>query len=798
MFDENFSILFDACARRRRLIVALAVALTAVAAVGLQWISLDDNLELMLPGNEAIHRSLRFLQESHFSDDVIVSLELKSPDRSPEELIQAARRLEGSLRPPLVTGVVSGISEGDVVDETVSLLRYLPELVDESALSRIDAQLNAEGIERSLRRSYRLLANPASALLTPFVRSDPLGIGSGVFNSLRALSSSLGYRIELQDGHFISPDGAHSMFVVQTPVTITDASGSRELISYLRERLRELPDFVRADLIGGHLHTISNEEVIKRDIWLALGIAGAAFFCLFVLLFRDARAAILLFLPVASVLVAINLSSLMVSHLSCFIVGMGGVVTGIAVDYGIHVYMAVRSQQGRVDAVKRVAKPVLTGALTTLAVFGAFFFSSVPGYRQLALFSILSIALCLASALFLLPHLLGAGGRLGSGGRGAEVRVLGSSALGGIIVACWVVALIGAALAMRGLSFSTDLRRFDGSQPSILEAEEKFHRIWGGESRPAVFVVPGRSLEEALSRNRMVYRDALAVVKADEFTSVATVWPSSEERIANRLRWEAFWKDGRESTLRSLLREHGPAYGFSDDAFSPFFESLYADGGAEDGLERLEIFAKLKERFVQERPEGWQLLSFFPDEERLLSRLSRVSARHPGTFVVSRNAFSQELSRSVSSEIVYLFAVAALLVPPLAGLLLRDLRLTALSLVPVVTAVMAILGTIPALGLSLDGPSLLSAMVAVGLCIDYGIFMVYECHYRLETGTLMAVTLSAVTTLIGAGALLFARHPLLFSIGLTMVTGVLAGYVSSMLVVPPLYHRFVGAGARSR
>jgi predicted RND superfamily exporter protein len=76
--------------------------------------------------------------------------------------------------------------------------------------------------------------------------------------------------------------------------------------------------------------------------------------------------------------------------------------------------------------------------------------------------------------------------------------------------------------------------------------------------------------------------------------------------------------------------------------------------------------------------------------------------------------------------------------------------------------------------------------------------MVYECHFRLETATQTAVTLSAVTTLIGAGALLFARHPLLFSIGLTMVTGVLAGYVSSVLVLPSLYHKLVGNGAGSK
>jgi predicted exporter len=83
-------------------------------------------------------------------------------------------------------------------------------------------------------------------------------------------------------------------------------------------------------------------------------------------------------------------------------------------------------------------------------------------------------------------------------------------------------------------------------------------------------------------------------------------------------------------------------------------------------------------------------------------------------------------------------------------------------------------------------------MVVVGLCVDYGIFVVYACHHQLETGTYTAVTLSAVTTLIGTGVLLFAQHPILFSIGATMVTGVLAGYVSAMFVVPALYRRFLG------
>jgi hypothetical protein len=311
-------------------------------------------------------------------------------------------------------------------------------------------------------------------------------------------------------------------------------------------------------------------------------------------------------------------------------------------------------------------------------------------------------------------------------------------------------------------------------------------------------VVPGNTLDEALRRNRLVYRDAMAVVGEDTFSSLARIWPVKEERMENSARWKDFWQQGREAELKRLLREHGAVYNFSDDAFSPFCENLYADSGFEDGLESFRIIARLKKRFIQASRNGYQVLSFFPDEDGFVSQLSQISGHHPGTFLVSRRALSRALSRSVASEIVYLSVIAALLIPILACLLLRDIRLTALALLPVATGIMAVLGIIPVLGLSLNAPSVLSAMVVVGLCIDYGIFTVYACHYRLRTGTNAAVTLSAVTTLIGTGVLVFAQHPILSSIGVTMVTGVLAGYVSSMLVVPSLYRGFAGASDRPR
>ena len=205
--------------------------------------------------------------------------------------------------------------------------------------------------------------------------------------------------------------------------------------------------------------------------------------------------------------------------------------------------------------------------------------------------------------------------------------------------------------------------------------------------------------------------------------------------------------------------------------FSPFFH----------------FFDQIKERFVLAKTNGYQVLSFFPDQNQYVKALSALCARYPDTFIVSRNMFSSMLSESILSEIVYLSSIAAFFIPVLAFLLLKNIRLSAIAMAPVLAGIFAVFGMLPVIGLFLNAPSIIAVMVVVGLCIDYGIFMVYSLHYNLKTQTRTAITLSALTTVIGAGALLFAKHPMLFAIGVTLVTGVLAGYIASITLVPSMY-----------
>lgn len=76
------------------------------------------------------------------------------------------------------------------------------------------------------------------------------------------------------------------------------------------------------------------------------------------------------------------------------------------------------------------------------------------------------------------------------------------------------------------VTFDSDVKKLDGTEPAVLQAEQRFHEVWGGKSNQAVFVVTARSLEEAMEINDRVYREASALVAKGSLPA----WPSSGRR----------------------------------------------------------------------------------------------------------------------------------------------------------------------------------------------------------------------------------------------------------------------------
>jgi predicted exporter len=782
MFDRFFSLVHEAVARRKKAVLWLVAIVSILASVGVFFVRYESSIDLMFPDDRDIRRSIDFLRDAKLSDKVVISLALTDPAKSKDDLFRAVDHLASLLTPPLFTKVTTGIS-AENNGNNLSILKYAPQILGERDLQRIDDRLTAQGISDQLRGIYLSSMKLESIFTNSLVRSDPINVRQIIFEKLRALPASMGYEVLVENGHFISRDGRHAMIIIETPVKMTDGKGSAKLVTALREHIGSLPGFVSADIISGHVHAVSNEKVIKRDISIASTLATVSFLVLFILLFPDPRIAFVFLIPVIGLAFSINTVAFFMGNLSYLVIGIGSAVAGISVDHGLHMYIALRKESTTAQ-IASVSRLIIIDSITTIVGFGALFLSRVQGYHQLAFFAILCVIFSLLLAVFILPLLLSwKSPPVMRGAQWGEQTIDALQPKRAYIVV-WAVLTVVMLLFATKIQFESDVMRLDGSEPSIREAEKRFYQTWGGESNQAIFVATGNTLEAALEANDAICADAVKAIGEKNFTSLSMLWPSEKTRKENLVRWNSFWRDGRAERLRRVLKEKSPQYGMREQAFAPFFDDLYKntlEKGRPDFL-----LEKIQERFVVKTQNQYRVMSFFPDDRNFVDALMPISERYADSFIVSRKAVSRNVSAFTFGEVRFLVPVALFLNVVLTWFFFRNIRETIIALVPLFTGIIWLAGFMVLLDIPLDVVNIIGIVIVTGVIVDYGIGVTYEYQYNLKIGTIMAVSLSAITTILGSGVLLFAKHPVMFSIGVGMTVSVFIGYLTSILVVPSL------------
>jgi predicted exporter len=782
VFDKGLSLLNTFARQQKKWVLLSVLVISAATGAGLLFTSFEGNIDQMLPPDKEIVRSMDFLRGSSFSDKMIISVALTDPAKSKTDLFLAVDQLSASLTPPLFMKVVSGFSMANVMDE-FSILQYAPQVLGTRDMETIDGLINSKTVSEKMRGIYLQSMRPESVFTSSMSRSDPLGIKMLLLEKMRALPASMGYDVAIEDGHFISRDGRHAMMIIQTSVAMMDSPRSKELIAKVQSCIKKLPGYVTADIISGHLHTVSNERVIKRDISIVSTIASVTFLLLFLLVFRDPRVLFVFIIPFIAIVWAIILATAVEGKLLYMVIGLGTAIAGFSMDYGLHIYIALRRGVDDIQFIK-LSRLIIINATTTMFSFLVLYVSQIHGYHQLALFSALCVFISLITALFVLPLVLSNMNITPVTGSNIDDKLRSFRWPVKLCIGVWGVLLLLALYSSLSITFDSDVKKLDGSGLEVLRAENTFHEVWGGKTSQAIFVVTGKSLEEAMEINDLIFQAATKLVGNEEFTSLAQFWPSEKSRKENSDQWDIFWKQGREHTLKKLIRETSASYRFSDSAFSPFFDGLYihsTENTSSNGL-----IAQLQERFVLSKNGEYRILSYFPDEQSYIDLLRQITNKYPGTFIVSGKAMSASISSFMAKEIKILAPLALLFNVLLAWLFFGNWKYALISLVPLVTGIVWFVGIMSFLKIPLNVISIVASIVSTGVIVDYGLGITYQYRHKLRTGTIIAVSLSAATNVIGTGALLFAKHPALHSTGVAMFICIMTGYLSAILVVPPL------------
>ncbi len=773
--------------QRQGWLAILLLILLVGAGLNISQLQIEDSITAMLPDGESqVAHDFELLQQAPFARQLVINV-TTAPGVDTDILLAATDTLCQALPTTLFHNPLSGPGEMATTPLFRQLGDYLPVLADAADLGTIAAQLLPDEIDRSVATALAQLLQPQGMVVKTKIRRDPLQLEKIALQKLSNLNPIP--TVALKNGHFLSADGRSSLILADTTIPITDAVGGRALIDAFVAASQQLPDGVRAQLISGHPYTLANAETIQADMKLVLVVSGIGILLLFFIFLRSLRTLFVYLLPLISMAAALVATGICFGTISGITIGFGAVMLGITIDYGLHVYFAWHYgsvKQGREQLLRAVARPVLFGGMTSLAAFSVLLTSALPGQRQLAVFAMAGIVTALALALLFLPHFIGTGKGVAASSTLQLRRHIydRKPGLRLMVIVVWVLIAGFAAVQGQNLTINAELRQLSYLPPELQQAEQQLGETWGNMRSRALVFAAGKDLESALQHNEQVWQQLNKHGVGDEVVSLAPLLPSQKTQQQRLQAWDEFWQL-HQATSRDLLQIAGTKYGFSATAFAPFWDRLNRSAPLIDtdllatwGLERAVSSLLLKNE------DGYQILTMFPDRPELITALDSEFAEFDEISLVSQRRFSQQLSREIGADFGRFVSYAGVAVVILLLLLFRRLPEVLLALLPVLTGLLVMFGGMGWLGLEMNLFNVVAAILIIGLGVDYGIFMVCHGQQEEDLASSRAVLVSGLTTLVGFGALLLARHPALHSIGLTVLLGIGAAVPTAVLVIP--------------
>lgn len=777
----------------------LVLAITAVGGFLAFGITINDDALDLLPG-EAVQGDLQLLQRLGLVDRVIITLSVE-PDSDMSEaraisLLQQSAEHLGLLldQSQVFSHVVSKLPHGFELELFKTVKPHLSVLLDQRDLASLEAFTTPAGIHDALSDDFALLNSPAGFVAKKQVQQDPLGIIRLVLEKLKHLRAE--YSMRLVDGFLMSSDGKSCLVMAESRLPLTDGNNAQNVQDVLDRAYKEsLAPGMQARVIGSLPHTLANSSSIKHDLRTLLPVASILLLALLGVALRDIRAVVVLSVPFMAAPLAICATDFAFGKVSALALGFGIVLLGIAVDFSIHLYLALTRERGtQSEILRRVRRPIAFATLTTASVFVVLLFSQVPSHKQMAMLALIGVLLAVIFSWLVIPTI--AVPRQNKEKKPSAFKVppsLSSPLLQLIPLAVWICLLAAGLLTWPNLHYNGDLRVLDAPNQEVISAEEHFRETWGRNDAQAFVVASGETLDIALNRNSLIY-DTLIENNVESLQSIAPILPGVEKQQENMEGWKQFWQNKRPD-FDTEFKNAAVKFGFSENAFNPFFKWLDQEpvllepgkmlsGPLQTLLATMIRTPRQQQGNLHGSSDEFLIMTTISTDEELLSTLLSLEQTEPGITVLANQKWRDQVEKLLRKDILVLSTAAGFFIVLFVGFAFRRVRAIVGVLAPVASA----LSAMPLFCFVTDGElnmmHVLMSIMVIGLSVDYGIFIVCSKIEGHSDISFFAVSICAASSLIGFGVLAFAQHPALHSLGVTVLVGIGAAWPTAMLVSP--------------
>ncbi len=750
--------------RRRGLLGLALLGFLVFVASGLR---LTDDLMRLVPAEGELAQAMELLDRFRIADTLLIEVDGTGVER--EDLLAAVDELGERLREDPDFGVVrfrTELQDGRALQQAAA-----PHAVALIPAERLTERLSREGIERTLLAQLVRLSGPGGALFEAQFLADPLDLTTLALQGLS--EGSAPFNIRVQSNHFLDSSGLRALLIVEPAIKVMEMGPDAPFVDKLEAQLAQ--SALPARWMGGHRVASDAAGLIRDDIQRAalLGMAGLTL--LFLLGFRSMRPLVAGVLPLALAAAACFAAARFLSPIHGISLGFAGALLGLAVDYWVHLYCAASARsagtfQERLDAALLALKDIQPALLVSAASTGAACLvlttSSYPVVRDLGAMGLGATAGALAGTFLLGPlafALIGA--------RKLPRWSLPSPppALRGlVVVGAVVLGLVGLTV-----SFDGDPRKLSPSARDTQALMEELGDRYGGFGTGGMAVVSG---EQALDQAEHL-QQAVSAIPGLNAVGVGRILPgpATVKQRASAL--------PSVPELQARIDEAAEALALTPEAVAGLAESIH-ERSAAPGPETWSGTPLTELVHTHVSGDSVMVSLVVPEDGLVPSTEAVVSAVAPGAQLVLPSRFAANGVKDIASEILRLGSLGFFAILLLLALRFRSPRVAVAALLPSVAACAAAAGTLALAGMPFNGVSSCVVVLTIGLGLDYGVFMVGAVGHK--DSSRYAVGMSALTTMVGFGAMLATSTPALFSVGLAAAGGIAAAGVVALTLSAPL------------
>ncbi|KAB2877748.1 MMPL family transporter [bacterium] len=835
------------CYKHARFVIPAVAVLTTVSIYYMLQIKISTNNFDLLPQNSKLIKEFWEVNEDFGAQDRHITL-IETPDSLPADA-DLLKSFAGKLDEALMgTGMVVSCNYSITDNQKTFIeeffikngLLYLSSADLDSVLKRFD---DAE-IERLILNCKNILNAPVppDPLLKKILREDPLLISEMflpyVEKMLGRQNASL---LKDKESYYLSKDKKTLLFFVKPTGASNDTKFCEAFVDRndiicdsLLASLGEERDEIKISFGGNYVSALSNARAVKQGLIDSSFIVIILILVLFYLFYGNLRALFFIMAPImAGVSWVFCVGDLMFEKFNIITAAAGAMLLGLGVDYSIHIYNRFIEQerhsrhntilQNLIITFGETGTSVFYGVVSTAFVFAVLMITKFRGLYELGFIGGVGILILFMAVLIIMPAEIKLRDRKPHL-RGNYLQLLLSKLLGllsrfvlrhpkyittgSIVITTFMVAVLFGAIPSRdkgiGVTFDENIENIRSKNDVDVKMIKRLQEKFGSHFKP-ISVVCSATTDEALIQKLHLLNDKMDRLETEgvvkEYNSLLRYLPSVEHQRVNldkigsldvesilfKIRLE-MTKQGlrmnyfRLERLRRMLTVSEPItiHSFQNEGFGDIMQHYYVE---KNGLKKVVTQVELTGP-----THDINIVNNFIKDVETDPKLADQNIIITGIRVVTAEFLTLVKKDFVVALIASLIAVLVLVV-----IKYWNLRAVIVCMVPLTFSILAIMGVMRLLGIKINFVNMISLPLLIGSGVDYGIYIIsryledqrHDVFAAIhETG--QSMFLSALTTVMGFGSLIFVDNQGLSSLGYMCSIGIIICSMSSVIILPAM------------